>query len=87
VNRRAVALWAAPFILAVLGFKILPVLSVLAGSFVRGAQWSFGNYPALLGSRFYRGAFVTSVNVSLLTCAIGLGWRWPSPSSPASMAW
>ena len=70
-------LWAAPFLLAVLGFEVLPVLSVLAGSFVHGGEWSLGNYAALLSSRFYRGAFATSVNISLLTSAIGLGVGLP----------
>ena len=71
------ALWAAPFLLAVLGFEVLPVLSVLSGSFVRGGEWSLGNYGALLGSRFYRGAFATSIQISLLTSAIGLGIGLP----------
>jgi len=77
VTGRAAALWAAPFLLAVLGFEVLPVLSVLSGSLVRGGEWSLGNYGALLGSRFYRGAFATSVQVSLLTSAIGLGAGLP----------
>ncbi len=77
MTRRAVALWAVPFILAVLGFEVLPALSVLSGSFVRGGEWSLGNYGALLGSRFYRGAFATSIQVSLLTSGIGLGIGLP----------
>jgi len=77
VTRRAVALWAAPFLLAVLGFEVLPVMSVLSGSFVRGGEWSLGNYATLLGSRFYRGAFATSIQVSLLTSAVGLGIGLP----------
>ena len=74
---RWAVLWAAPFLLAVLGFEILPVLSVLSGSFVQGGEWSLGNYATLLNSRFYRGAFGTSVQVSLLTSAIGLGIGLP----------
>ena len=77
MGRPIAALWAAPFLLAVLGFEVLPVLSVLAGSFVRGGEWSLGNYAALLGSRFYRGAFATSVNIALVTSAIGLGIGLP----------
>jgi len=77
VTRPLAVLWAVPFILVVLGFEVLPVLSVLEGSFVRGGAWSLGNYGELLGSRFYRGAFATSVNISLLTSAIGLGVGLP----------
>ena len=70
-------LWAAPFLLAVLGFEILPVMSVLSGSFVQGGEWSLANYATLLASRFYRGAFTTSIEVSLLTSAVGLGIGLP----------
>ena len=52
MGRPVVALWAAPFLLAVLGFEVLPVLSVLTGSFVRGGEWSLANYATLLSSRF-----------------------------------
>jgi len=77
MSRRLVALWAAPFILVVLGFQVVPMLSVLAGSFVQAGAWSLANYGALLGSRFYRGAFATSINISLITSAVGLGIGLP----------
>ena len=69
--------WAAPFVLFVLGFLVLPVLSVFEGSLVQDGAWSLGNYATLLGSRFHRGAFVTSIEISLLTSAIGLGVGLP----------
>ncbi len=72
MDRRLLALWAAPFIAAVLMFQILPAGSVLLGSLVSGGEWSLANYATLFGSRFYRGAFTTSLSVSLLTSAIGM---------------
>jgi len=76
-KQRLAWFWAAPFILVVAGFQIVPMLSVLSGSFVQGGSWSLANYGTLLGSRFYRGALVTSINISLLTSAIGLGIGLP----------
>lgn len=66
------ALWAAPFIVVVLMFQIIPVGSVLLGSLVSGGQWSLANFGTLLESRFYRGAFSTSIYVSSVTSAIGM---------------
>lgn len=71
------ALWAVPFILVLLGFEIVPVASVFQGSFIHDGKLSLANYEELLSSRFYRGAFVTSINLSLLTSAIGLGIGLP----------
>jgi putative spermidine/putrescine transport system permease protein len=74
---RLKAFWAAPFILVVLGFEMLPVASVLFGSFQREGAWSLENYASLLGSRFYRGAFSTSIILSLVTSAVGLAIGLP----------
>jgi putative spermidine/putrescine transport system permease protein len=65
-------LWTVPFLLVVLLFALLPVASVFIGSLVENGQWSLANYGSILGSRFYRGAFLTSIWLSLLTSAIGL---------------
>ncbi len=77
MRRRLVALWAAPFLAVVLMFQVLPVGSVLVGSFVLGGGWSVGNYATLLGSKFYRGSFATSLTISLVTSAIGMGVGLP----------
>ncbi len=77
MSRRLVALWAAPFLLVVLLFQALPVGSVLVGSIVTGGEWSLGNYASLLGSRFYRGAFSTSIYISVVTSAVGMAVGLP----------
>ena len=77
MRSRLVVLWAVPFLVVVLLFQALPVGTVLMGSFVSAGEWSLRNYASLLGSRFYRGAFTTSIWVSLLTSAIGMGVGLP----------
>ncbi len=77
MRRRLVALWAAPFLAVVLMFQVLPVGSVLVGSFVTGGEWSMGNYATLLASKFYRGSFATSFYISIVTSAIGMGVGLP----------
>ena len=71
MNRRALV-WATPFLLIVLMFQVLPAGSVLLGSLLSGGQWSLANFGTLLQSRFYRGAFSTSLYLSLVTSAIGM---------------
>ena len=73
MTRRLMALWAAPFIVVVLMFQLLPVGSVLLGSLVSGGEWSLANYGKLFSGRFYRGAFSTTIYVSVVTSAIGMG--------------
>ncbi|MDT7953392.1 MAG: hypothetical protein RQ966_17960 [Acetobacteraceae bacterium] len=77
MSRPLAVLWAVPFLLVLLGFEILPILSVFQGSFLQDGHLSLGNYATLLSSRFYRGAFATSINISLLTSVIGLGIGLP----------
>ena len=72
MTRRLAALCATPFIAVVLMFQVLPAASVLLGSVESEGDWSLANYATLFGSRFYRGAFATSLSVSALTSAIGM---------------
>jgi putative spermidine/putrescine transport system permease protein len=51
--------------------------SVVAGSVYGDNGWSLGNFATILSSRFYRGAFETSIGLSLLTSAIGLVIGFP----------
>ncbi len=77
MRSRWAALWTLPFLLVVLLFDVLPVASVFIGSLVQDGAWSLGNYGAILGSRFYRGAFATSIGLSLLTSVVGLAVGFP----------
>ena len=77
MQRWQAALWTFPFLLVVFLFALLPVASVLAGSFVQEGAWSLANYGAILGSGFYRNAFATSVWLSSLTSVVGLAIGFP----------
>jgi putative spermidine/putrescine transport system permease protein len=71
------ALWTLPFLVVVVLFDLLPMVSVVAGSLFDNGNWSLANFGTILASRFYRGAFETSIWLSLLTSAIGLVIGFP----------
>ena len=68
-------LWTLPFLVEVVLFDLLPMVSVVAGSVLDDDGWSLGKFTTVLSSRFYRAAFETSIGLSLLTSAIGPGHR------------
>jgi putative spermidine/putrescine transport system permease protein len=71
------ALWTLPFLVVVVLFDVLPMASVVAGSVFENDGWSLANFTTILTSRFYRGAFETSIWLSLLTSAVGLVIGFP----------
>ncbi len=62
----------APLFAVLVLFEILPLLAVVVSSFLRGGAWSVGNYVELVLSAYHRGAFVTSLWLSVLTTVIGM---------------
>jgi putative spermidine/putrescine transport system permease protein len=67
----------APLLAVLLLFEVLPLSAVVLSSFSRGGSWSVGNYAELILSAYHRGAFVTSMWLSLLTTVIGMGLALP----------
>ncbi len=67
----------APLFAVLLLFEVLPLCAVVMSSFSRGGHWSFGNYAELIGSGYHRGAFVTSLWLSLFTTLLGMGLALP----------
>ena len=67
----------APLFAVLFLFEILPLVAVVLSSFSRGGGWSLGNYAELIGSAYHRDAFVTSLWLSVLTTAIGMGLALP----------
>jgi putative spermidine/putrescine transport system permease protein len=74
---RTAAICTVPFALVVLWFDLMPMAAVIGGSLVADGQWSLDNYSTILASAFYRGAFETSIGLSLLTSVIGLVVGFP----------
>lgn len=74
---KSLILALAPLFAVLFLFEILPLVAVVLSSFSRGGGWSLGNYTELIGSAYHRGAFVTSLWLSVLTTAIGMGLALP----------
>ena len=66
------ALCAVPFLGIVLLFEIIPIIAVGINSLFKEGIFSFENYLDLAGSTFQRKAFLTSVELSVATAAIGV---------------
>ena len=71
------ALCAAPFLGIVLLFEIIPIIAVGINSLFKEGIFSFENYLDLAGSTFQRKAFLTSVELSGATAAIGVIFALP----------
>jgi putative spermidine/putrescine transport system permease protein len=70
-------LFAVPLLAILVLFEILPLAAVAWNSFRREDALSFGNYAEILGSVFQRNAFLTSIEISLATAAIGIALALP----------
>ena len=64
----------AIFLLLVVGFEILPMLSVIADSFkkTKGAGFTLEQYRAVFGSSYYLQAITNSLYISVLSALAGI---------------
>jgi putative spermidine/putrescine transport system permease protein len=74
---RPLLLATIPLLLLLAGFELAPLLAVLVSSVYRGGHLSFGNYAEIVTSSYQRGAYFTSIWLSVLTTLIGLGLALP----------
>lgn len=63
-----------PFVIAVLGFEILPLLAMVIDSFKadEGQGWSLMQYATALGNKYYLLALKNSILISLYSSLIGI---------------
>ena len=74
-RNRGMILALIPFAVMVLAFQLVPVLSMLAGSFRKedGTGFTLGNYLHALQSAYYMQAIKNSLLISLSSSLIGIG--------------
>lgn len=70
-------LCATPFLLVVGLFEVLPLVAVAINSVHVDGELSLGNFVDIFASAFQRNAFMTSLTISVLTAAIGVGLALP----------
>ena len=67
-------LFLIPLLLIVIFFLIVPVISVIEGSFKADGEtaYSLYNYKYIIQSKFYRQGFYNSIKVSALSTIFGI---------------
>src|ERR1700749_1834777 len=69
---RLAILAAAPLLVMLLLFEILPLVVVGLDRLHSDSGWSIANYAAILASPFQRNAFLLSIELSMATAVLGV---------------
>jgi len=76
-TRAWAGLAAAPLLLILILFEVMPLGAVALDGFTAGGAWSLENYREILGSGFQRNAFLASIELSAATALLGVAAALP----------
>ncbi len=67
-------IWLIPFILLILAFEILPVITIINSSFLQsdGTYYTLKQYKLIFNNKFYLQSIENSVVISLISSIVGL---------------